>query len=104
MAVFKFIGNGKSDPEKITAYGIAFLKGEEVEVEDKVAVAKLRGNSHFEEVEREEEPAADTDGNGYLKKAEIIAALEERGIEFDPSAKRDALLELLNGDENGTQE
>lgn len=99
MAVFKFIGNGKSDPESVTAFGVTFRRGEETGVEGGAAIAKLRGNSHFEEV-----TSADADGNGYLKKAEIIAALEERGIEFDPSAKRDALLELLSGDDNGTSE
>ena len=40
---------------------------------------------------------ADTNGNGYLSVAEIRAALDERGIEYDPKARRPELLALLKG-------
>lgn len=38
---------------------------------------------------------ADTNGNGYLSVGEIRAALDERGIEYDPKARRPELLALL---------
>lgn len=38
---------------------------------------------------------ADTNGNGYLSVAEIRAALDERGIGYNPKAKRPELLALL---------
>ena len=40
---------------------------------------------------------ADTNGNGYMSVAEIRAALDERGIEYDPKARRPELLALLKG-------
>ena len=45
------------------------------------------------------DPATDTNGNGngYLSVAEIRAALDERGIEYDPKARRPELLALLKG-------
>ena len=44
-------------------------------------------------------PASDPPAapNGYLSVAEIRAALDERGIEYDPKAKRPELLALLKG-------
>ena len=39
----------------------------------------------------------DTNGNGYVSVAEIRAALDERGIEYDPKARRPELLALLKG-------
>lgn len=39
----------------------------------------------------------DTNGNGYMSVAEIRAALDERGIEYDPKARRPELLALLKG-------
>lgn len=96
MAVFKFIGNGKSDPEKLTAYGIAFPKGEEVEVEDKTAIAKLRGNSHFEEAGGESRNMVHRGRGKYdvFEDGEIIA---------DNVTKAEAEA-LVNGDDNGTAE
>lgn len=41
------------------------------------------------------DPATDTNGNGYLSVAEIRAALDERGIKYDPKARRPELLALL---------
>lgn len=43
------------------------------------------------------EDLADTNGNGYMSVAEIRAALDERGIEYDPKARRPELLALLKG-------
>ena len=49
------------------------------------------------------DPATDTtpdtngNGNGYLSVAEIRAALDERGIGYDPKARRPELLALLKG-------
>ena len=40
---------------------------------------------------------ADTNGNAYLSVSEIRAALDERGISYDPKAKRTELLALLKG-------
>lgn len=39
----------------------------------------------------------DTNGNGYMSVAEIRDALDERGIVYDPKARRPELLALLKG-------
>ncbi len=74
MAKFRFIGNPR-DPKdsraSVTFGGIVFPLGEPVEVTDDAVMAKLRGNSHFAEVQtRIREPkeegasSAASDGSG----------------------------------------
>lgn len=60
MAKFRFIGNPR-DPKdsraSITFGGVVFPLGEPVEVTDEALLGKLRGNSHFSEVQtRNREP------------------------------------------------
>lgn len=71
MSYFRFIGdqreredkNGNSlkgdGPDTITLCGVTFEKGVPIEVKDEAVAKKLRGNSHFEEVERIEKPAGE---------------------------------------------
>jgi hypothetical protein len=53
MPRFKFIGDPSdkfSGPDVLELFGMKFPKGKPVGVKDKAHIAKLRGNSHFEEV------------------------------------------------------
>lgn len=64
MAKFRFIGNPR-DPKdskaSITFGGVVFPLGEPVEVTDEALLGKLRGNSHFSEVQtRNREPKEET--------------------------------------------
>ena len=47
---FRFIGNGKDDPETITVFDVLFRAGEAVEVTAESVVNKLKNNGHFEAV------------------------------------------------------
>ena len=54
---FEFIGEKKEDETKsCTAFGYVFVRGEVVEVKDSLAIAKLKGNSHFKEVKNTPRP------------------------------------------------
>jgi len=47
--MFKFIGNGDSDPSELHIYGKYFsLGGDSILIKDKAHIKKLLGNSHFE--------------------------------------------------------
>lgn len=49
MTKFRFVGNGDSDPQHITLYGVTFkLGGPAQDVQDADAARRLSGNSHFE--------------------------------------------------------
>lgn len=56
----RFRYNGPNDGTR--TLGLAFRKGEPVEVEDQAKIAKLKGNSHFEVVTGRPAKVA-TDGN-----------------------------------------
>lgn len=47
---FRFIGNGRDDPETIEVFGFVFAKDKPVEVDDDHAIGKLLANSHFKKV------------------------------------------------------
>jgi hypothetical protein len=77
MAKFRFIGNPR-DPKdsraSITFGGIVFPLGEPVEVANEAVAAKLRGNSHFSEVQtRNREPKEEVVSlpSGAAEKAEV---------------------------------
>jgi len=77
MAKFRFIGNPR-DPKdsraSITFGGIVFPLGDPVEVVNEAVAAKLRGNSHFSEVQtRNREPKEETASppSGAVEKAEV---------------------------------
>lgn len=57
MAFFQYIGDQRAkepnNPREITLFGARFkLDGDPVEVSDADAVRRLRGNSHFQEMEK----------------------------------------------------
>lgn len=64
--IFKFVGDHEGHgPHGMTAFGYDFSQGP-VTVEAQAVIAKLEGNSHFEEVEPNPAPVPDGDegGNG----------------------------------------
>lgn len=61
MATFLFLsGADCGDVDAITMFGVAFTRGEPVEVDDAFIVAKLRGNRFFLELDGEQ-PATDAE-------------------------------------------
>lgn len=67
------------DPVETATLGVAFSAGVPAEVSEDAAVI-LRGNPWFVEVTA---PAVDADGDGVETVAELRAALDAAGVEYD---------------------
>lgn len=90
MAQFKFVGDPRPlgaekvtghGPERLVLFGITFIKNAITEVEDeaKAILAKLRGNTHFQEVKAPGEIAPGL-------KETIVDAVKEVAPVVEPTA------------------
>jgi len=83
-------GDGKLPEAQQRAILIAELRTKGVEFDETMPTDELRALSITD-------PDPDTNKDGKLSIGEIRAALTERGIAFDPKAKKADLLALLEG-------
>ena len=91
----RFVGDVKRNgegPEVIQAFGLAFLKGAWVGVDDldPVSLRKLQGNSHFEVSEGKAgkgQPAAEAPAAAPAKRGRKAAAVEAKPSIADAPAK-----------------
>ena len=93
MAKFKFIGNGDNDPSDVTAFGMVFRVSKEsceAETDDPHVIDKLRGNSHFEEVDN---TPARVD---KMNKTQLLAYAKETFDVDLPEGTKAQLLEAIS--------
>ena len=82
------LGGGKLPESEQRAILIAELQAKGIEFDESMPTDELRALSITD---------PDTNNDGKLSIGEIRAALTERGIDFDPKAKKADLLALLEG-------
>ena len=63
MRYFRFIGDPRDGggPERVTVYGLEFGRHEPTGVESEAVSKKLAGNSHFQEMMRDDTPSEEPD-------------------------------------------
>ncbi len=93
--LFRFIGDGDSDPDTTSLFGYEFVKdGEPVDVSGEYEVGKLRGNSHFEKVGKSKAVVASNPAD--MTMPQLLKFAKENGKTFKFGVTQAEILEALN--------